>query len=184
MQDTVAVALVASLSTLAAAAITGLIGVWASRLQMANSLAVARAERAEQRTARRDQLRRDSYVGFLSACDQAYRRLDGNWLQQDHDAIRSTSNETYLALRTLDEAYNLVLLEGPDDLAREAELVMRSINEEWRLQLRLIRDARSDSAGVPISALFQPERLTAIEERTRRRDSFVTAARAALAQAA
>ncbi|MGK5741424.1 hypothetical protein [Micromonospora sp. URMC 103] len=180
MQDTVAVALVTSMSTLAAASITGLIGLWASRRQVASHLAAAREERAEQRATWTAQLRRDSYVGFLSACDQAYRRLDWNWQQENHDAILKARSETYQALRGLDEAYNIVLLEGPGGVAREAELVTRSIDDEYREQLRLITEAASESDDIPLNALYRGERRTAIEERTKRRDSFVEAAKAAL----
>ncbi len=182
VQDTVAVALVTSVSTLAAASISGLIGVWASRRQVAGQLAAAREERSEQRATSTAQLRRDSYVGFLSACDRAYRRLDWNWQHEHHDELLKVRSETYQALRGLDEAYNIVLLEGPEGVARAAEAVTRSINEEHRQQLRLITGAASDADGIPSGARYGGERRTAIEERTKRRDSFVEAARAALNQ--
>ncbi|MEU8112643.1 hypothetical protein [Micromonospora sp. NPDC048947] len=69
MQDTVAVALITSLSTLAAAALTGLVGALSIRRQLAHQLTVARQESAERRATRRDELRRASYVGLMSACD-------------------------------------------------------------------------------------------------------------------
>ncbi|MCZ7379144.1 hypothetical protein [Micromonospora sp. WMMC250] len=58
MQDTVAVALITSLSTLAAAGLTGLVGALSTRRQLAHQLTVARQESAERRTTRRDELRR------------------------------------------------------------------------------------------------------------------------------
>ncbi|MGC4893824.1 hypothetical protein [Micromonospora sp. DT31] len=180
MKDTVAVALVTSLSTLAAASITGLIGVGASRLQVASQLATAREERAEQRATLTAQLRRDAYVGFLSACDRAYRRLDGHWQQGNHEAIRKIRSETYQALRSLDEAYNIVLLEGPGEVARAAQSVTASVNEEHRTQLRLIAGVASDSDGIPLESRYGGERRAAIDERTKRRDLFVEAAKAAL----
>ncbi|WBC13606.1 hypothetical protein O7600_21045 [Micromonospora sp. WMMA1998] len=178
MQDTVAVALITSMSTLAAAGMTGVIGAWAARRQVTSHLTGAREERAEQRATERAQRRRDAYVGFLGACDQAYRSLDRNWRQESG----AGHGETYQALRGLDEAYNIVLLEGPEEVAREAELVTASINGESRELWRLIGEAAAESDGVPPADVHGPQRRTAIEERARRRDSFVDAARAALEQ--
>jgi hypothetical protein len=178
VQDTVAVALITSMSTLAAAGMTGVIGAWAARRQVTSHLTGAREERAEQRATERAQRRRDAYVGFLGACDQAYRSLDRNWRQESG----AGHGETYQALRGLDEAYNIVLLEGPEEVAREAELVTASINGESREQRRLVGEAAAESDGVPPADVHGPWRRTAIEERARRRDSFVDAARAALEQ--
>ncbi|MBM0235421.1 hypothetical protein JNW91_28740 [Micromonospora sp. STR1_7] len=178
MQDTVAVALITALSTLAAAALTGLIGALSTRRQLAHQLAVARLESAEQRATRRDELRRDAYVGFLSACDQAYRQLDRRWLEAGGNEPRPGYDEAYSAMRAVDEAYNLVLLEGPADVAAAARSVLASLTAEYADQRRL-GDEPDDSA-VPLRDRHRERWLAAIEERTRRRISFVDVVRPVL----
>ncbi|MEV1074874.1 hypothetical protein [Micromonospora parva] len=104
MQDTVAVALITSLSTLAAATLTGLVGALSTRRQLAHQLTVARQESVERWATRRDELRRDAYVGFLSACDQAYRQLDRRWLEPGGGEPVPGYDEAYAAMRAVDEA--------------------------------------------------------------------------------
>ncbi|MGC4856372.1 hypothetical protein ACLQ24_24085 [Micromonospora sp. DT4] len=99
MQDTVAVALITSLSTLAAAALTGLIAARSTRRQLAHQLTIAQQESADRSAARREELRRDAYVGFLGACDAAYRRLDRRWIEPGADAVTPGYDETYAAMR-------------------------------------------------------------------------------------
>ncbi|MEH1169497.1 hypothetical protein V6V47_29370 [Micromonospora sp. CPCC 205539] len=178
MQDTVAVALITSLSTLVAAALTGLVGALSTRRQLAHQLAVARQDGAERRATRRDELRRNAYVGFLGACDQAYRRLDRRWVEAGGDEPTSGYDETYAAMRAVDEAYNLMLLEGPADVAAAGRSVLTSVNAEYADQRRLA--SRPGGGATPLRDRYRERWLAAIEERTNRRVSFVDAVRAVL----
>ncbi|MEO3769532.1 hypothetical protein [Micromonospora sp. B9E7] len=178
MQDTVAVALITSLSTLAAAALTGLVGALSTRRQLAHQLTVARQESVERRATRRDDLRRDAYVGFLSACDQAYRQLDRRWLEAGGSEPVPGYDEAYAAMRALDEAYNLVLLEGPAEVDSVARSVLTSLTVEYADQRRL-RDEPGD-ANAPLRDRHRERWLTAIGVRTSRRISFVDAVRPVL----
>ncbi|RLP92421.1 hypothetical protein [Micromonospora sp. CV4] len=181
MQDTVAVALITALSTLAAAALTGLIGARSTRRQLAHQLTVARQENAERRATRRDELRREAYVGFLSACDQAYRRLDRRWVEAGGDGPEPGYDETYAAMRAVDEAYNLVLLEGPAEVAAAARSVLASLTTEYADQRRLGGEAgEAGEAGVPLRDRHRERWLAAIEVRTNRRVSFVDTVRPVL----
>ncbi|WP_341715999.1 hypothetical protein QQG74_18400 [Micromonospora sp. FIMYZ51] len=175
MRDTVAIALITSLSTLTAAGLTGLVTALTVRRQVAGQLAAAREERAEQRTLRRQQARRETYVGFLAACDRAYRALDTGWV-----GVETAPGEEspYPTLRTLDEAYNLVLLAGPDPVAEAAGRTVRSINEEYAKQRHLHREQATEP-GV-LATRHRPEHLTALRERTTHRNAFTAAARTAL----
>lgn len=175
MRETVAIALITSLSTLTAAGLTGLVTALTVRRQVDGQLAAAREERAEQRTLRRNQARRDTYVSFLAACDRAYRALDTEWV----GAGTAPGEDTpYPALRALDEAYNLVLLAGPDLAAQAAGRTVRSINEEYAQQRRLRRED-PDHVG-PLAVRHRSEHLAALRIRTEQRDTFVTGARTAL----
>ncbi|GIJ76772.1 hypothetical protein Xph01_12040 [Micromonospora phaseoli] len=171
MPETVAIALITSLSTLTAAGLTGLVTALTVRRQVASQLAAAREERAEQRTMRRAQARRDTYVGFLAACDRAYRALDTEWVGAE---TAPGEDAPYLALRALDEAYNLVLLAGPDPAARAAGVTVRSVNEEYAQQRRLHQEEATDSG--PLAARHRAEHLAVLRRRAERRDAFVTAA--------
>ncbi|MEV1109423.1 hypothetical protein AB0I95_12315 [Micromonospora sp. NPDC049751] len=178
MQDTVAVALITSLSTLTAAALTGLIAARSTRRQLAHQLTVAREESADRAALRREELRRDAYVGFLGACDAAYRRLDRRWIEPGTDAVTPGYDETYAAMRAVDEAYNLVLLQGPADVAAAGRSVVASLTTEYAEQRRL-----ADEPGDAAAALRDRHRerwLAAIEVRTERRVAFVDVARPAV----
>lgn len=178
VQDTVAVALITSLSTLAAAALTGLVGAFSTRRQLAHQLTVARQESADRWATRRDELRRDAYVGFLSACDAAYRRLDRRWVEPGVDTVTPGYDETYAAMRAVDEAYNLVLLEGPADVAAAGRSVLASLTTEYAEQRRLA-DEPGDAA-VPLRDRHRERWLAAIEVRTSRRVAFVDVVRSVL----
>ncbi|MFF5178201.1 hypothetical protein ACFY2Q_09270 [Micromonospora sp. NPDC000316] len=178
MQDTVAVALITALSTLAAAALTGLVGAFSTRRQLAHQLSLARQESAERRATRRDELRREAYVGFLSACDRAYRRLDRRWVEPAGDGSTPGYDETYAAMRAVDEAYNLVLLEGPADVAAAARSVQSSLTTEYAEQRRL-GDEPGD-AVVPLRERHRERWLAAIEVRTDRRVAYVDVTRPVL----
>ncbi|WP_428964296.1 hypothetical protein [Micromonospora fluostatini] len=177
MGETVAIALITALATLTAAGLTGLVTALTVRRQVAGQLTAAREERAEQRAQRRDQDRRDAYLGFLAACDQAYRELDRDWVGPD--GSRGTGVDSpYAALRGLDEAYNRVLLAGPEPAADAAGAVVRSVNEEYAGQRRLTPAA--GTGGEPLAGRCRPEHRAAIGARARQRDEFVAAARRVL----
>ncbi|MCG5471505.1 hypothetical protein LADH09A_005499 [Micromonospora sp. LAH09] len=178
MQDTVAVALITSLSTLAAAALTGLVGALSTRRQLAHQLTVAGQESVERRATRRDELRRDAYVGFLSACDQAYRQLDRRWLDAGGSEPVPGYDEAYAAMRGVDEAYNLVLLEGPAEVVSAARSVLTSIGAEHADQRRLGEEP--GGPPVPLREGHRERWLVAIEARTKHRISFVEAVRGVL----
>lgn len=178
MQDTVAVALITSLSTLAAAALTGLVGALSTRRQLAHQLTVARQESAESRATRRDELRRNAYVGFLSACDQAYRQLDRRWLEAGGSEPVPGYDEAYAAMRAVDEAYNLVLLEGPAEVDSVARSVLTSLTTEYADQRRL--GDGPGQATVPLRDRHRERWLAVIEARTKHRISFVDAVRPVL----
>ncbi|MEU6023746.1 hypothetical protein [Micromonospora sp. NPDC047134] len=175
MRETVAIALITSLSTLTAAGLTGLVTALTVRRQAAGQLAAAREERADQRALRRNQERRDTYVSFLAACDRAYRALDTGWVGPE-----TAPGEVlpYPALRALDEAYNLVLLVGPNLVAQAAGHTVRSINKEYADQRRLRREGADESG--PLAESNHAEHLAALRSRTERRDAFVTIARESL----
>ncbi|MEU5964397.1 hypothetical protein ABZ777_24600 [Micromonospora parva] len=178
MQDTVAVALITSLSTLAAATLTGLVGALSTRRQLAHQLTVARQESVERWATRRDELRRDAYVGFLSACDQAYRQLDRRWLEPGGGEPVPGYDEAYAAMRAVDEAYNLVLLEGPAEVAAVGRAVLTSLTAEHADQRRL-GDEPGDR-GAPLRDRHRERWLAAIEVRANHRISFVDAVRPVL----
>ena len=75
MNDTVAVALITSLSTLTAAGLAGWVSARTNDRQLRHQAALAREERAERRALDRRELRRETYERFLARADAAYRLL-------------------------------------------------------------------------------------------------------------
>jgi hypothetical protein len=145
MNDTVAVALITSLSTLAAAGSSGAITAWLASRQLRHQRALAGEERATQRASVHEELRRDAYERFLARADAAYRTLDEAWLAAppttgpDRDA-------GFAARRALDEAHVRVLLVGPDEVASRGADVLRGVGDEFRMHRRVV-DAHPGAAG-------------------------------------
>ncbi|NBM18847.1 hypothetical protein [Streptomyces sp. GC420] len=177
MKDTVAVALITSLSTLTAAGLAGAVSAWATGRQLRHQAVLAREERAEQRAVAQRELRRESYERFLREADAAYRVLDEGWF-----AAPFTETDRweagFAARRTLDEAYIRVRLVGPESVAERAAEMVGSIGGEFRLHAHVARSGpgTADSAA----ALDPGARARALRARYASSGEFVTAARRAL----
>lgn len=131
MNDTVAVALITSLSTLTAATVAGAVSVRVTGRQLRHQQALAREEREEQRALARRDMRREACEGFLSQVDAAYRVLDAAWTAARDAAPDEAAR--FAARRTLDEALIRLRLTGPDELAEQATAVVAAVSEEFRL---------------------------------------------------
>jgi hypothetical protein len=177
VNDTVAVALITSLSTLAAAGLAGAVSAQVTARQLRHQRELAREERAERRAIDHRETRRESYERFLSQADAAYRVLDDGWFARPF--TQSPRWEAgFAARRALDEAYIRVRLAGPEDVAERGAEVVRSINDEFRLHARIAAsspDTTSSVAGLDPSA-----RAEALRARFAGSGEFVTAAQRAL----
>ncbi|MBY8884992.1 hypothetical protein K7472_09060 [Streptomyces sp. PTM05] len=168
MNDTVAVALITSLSTLAAAGMAGTASALTTGRQLRHQAALAREERAEQRASAQRELRREVYERFLTRADAAYRVLDEEWLARGaEDPQRAEAG--FAARRALDEAYVRVRLVGPEGVAVRGAGVVEAIGGEFR------RQARAPEAEVDPSA-----RAAALRARVAVGEEFVAEARWAL----
>ncbi|WP_250297849.1 hypothetical protein [Streptomyces sp. A 4/2] len=177
MNDTVAVALITSLSTLSAAGLAGVASAWVAGRQLRHQSALAREERAERRAVDHREMRRDVYEKFLSQADAAYRVLDNGWFALPFTELRRWE-AGFAARRALDEAYIRVQLVGPDDVAERGAEVLRSIGDEFRLHARIV-DGSPDAAGN--AADLEPSaRSGALRARVASSTEFVTVARRAL----
>lgn len=81
-------------------------------------------------------------------------------------------------MRAVDEAYNLVLLEGPAEVEAASRAVLTSIGAE-RVDQRRLRDEPDEATG-PLRDRHRERWLAAIELRTNHRLSFLDAVRPAL----
>lgn len=179
MNDTVAVAMITAASTLAAVLITGGVSIWVSRVQARHQVRIAMLQSHEQRSARQRDARRAAYAEFLGRADAAYRQLDQRWTEpppRQPDPARS--DPAYAAVRALDEAHNLVLLEGTERVIAQARLVVDSVEREYRDQ-RGVRDAHP-GADRGAAALAPDRHSAAIAARVTGRADFTAAARRAL----
>jgi hypothetical protein len=177
VNDTVAVALITSLSTLSAAGLASAASAWVTGRQLRHQSALAREERAEQRVINHREVRRGAYEKFLSQADAAYRVLDGGWHALPVTDARRWEGG-FAARRALDEAYIRVRLVGPDDVAERGAEVVRSIGDEFRLHGRIVNDGPEPAGS---AAERDPSaRSGALRARAASSTEFVTAARLAL----
>jgi hypothetical protein len=138
VNDTVAVALVTSLSTLTAGGLASWVSAWTTSRQLRHQALLAREERAEQRANTYREMRRESYERFLSQADAAYRLLDSGWMARP---FREPPHweAGFAARRALDEAFIRVRLVGPENVAELGAAVVRGIGDEFRLHARIVR---------------------------------------------
>lgn len=177
VNDTVAVALITSLSTLSAAVLAGSVSAWATSRQLRHQGVLAREERAEQRANAHREMRRESYERFLSEADAVYRVLDDGWFARPFtESDRWEAG--FAARRALDEAYVRLRLVSPDSVADRGSEVVRSIGDEFRLHARIVgsHPDTTDSAA----ALDPSARAQVLRARFATSEEFVTAARRAL----
>jgi hypothetical protein len=177
VNDTVAVALVTSLSTLTAAGLAGSFSAWTTSRQLRHQALLAGEERAEQRANAYREMRRESYERFLSRTDAAYRLLDSGWTA---GPFREPPHwdAGFAARRALDEAYVRVRLVGPENVAELGAGVVRGVGDEFRLHARVV-SSRPDASECP-AELDPPARAQALQVRFATNGEFVAAARSAL----
>ncbi|MGM0355342.1 hypothetical protein [Streptomyces griseoaurantiacus] len=185
MNDTVAVALITSLSTLTAAGLAGWVSARTNDRQLRHQAALAREERAERRALDRRELRRETYERFLARADAAYRLLD-EWWQAPPSARAAAAEEGFAARRALDEALVRVRLAGPEEVAERARAVVRGVGEEFRTHAGAARTPPDAAhrrtpapAGSAPSSTASP-RTRALRSRETTTDAFLAAARTAL----
>jgi hypothetical protein len=164
VNDTVAVALITSLSTLSAAALAGWVSARTAARQLRHQAALAREERAERRATDHRETRREAYERFLTRADAAYRLLD-----EHRRATPPTTEAGFAARRALDEACIRVRLVGPDHVAERARAVVRGIGEEFRIHAHATGTSPDTGA-----------RTRALQARSSTTADFLSAARRAL----
>ncbi|MFG2212927.1 hypothetical protein [Streptomyces sp. NPDC048638] len=177
MNDTVAVALITSLSTLSAAALAGAASAWVTSRQLRHQVALAREERGEKRAIDYREMRREAYERFLSQADAAYRVLDEGWFVVPFAEIPRWE-AGFAARRALDEAYIRVRLVGPEEVAEQGAKVVRSIGDEFRRHTRIVSSHPETTSSA--TALDPSARTEALRARFASSAQFVTAARQAL----
>ncbi|MDT0382448.1 hypothetical protein RM572_27190 [Streptomyces sp. DSM 42041] len=165
MNDTVAVALITSVSTLTAAGLTGVVSARVTGRQLRHQRELAREERAEQRAAAHRDLCREACERFLAEADRAYRTLDAAWTAAPGAAPDAEAG--FAARRAVDEAFVRLQVAGPDAVAARGAEVVAAIGEEFR------RVARGEPSG----------RTDALRSRAAVTDAFARTARHVLAPA-
>lgn len=180
VNNTVAVALITALSTLTAAGLTGAVTVLLSRGQLRHQAALAREERAEQRSTHHRDVRREVYERFLQRTDEAYRVLDEGWLVEPRPEP-GRWEAGFAARRALDEAFVRVRMEGPEAVVARGREVVEGVGAEFRRYRRVLgADADADGGAASAAAADPAARSEALATRFRTSAEFVTAAREAL----
>lgn len=174
VNPTVAVALVTSLSTLAAAGLTGTISALLTRRQLEHQRVLAREQRTEERADHRRELRREVYQHFVSQVDEAYRVLDAGWFAAPFTE-GSHWEAGFTARRALDEANVRVQLEGPEAVAAQAAEVVSSVGREFREHRRVL-DAHPGATG-SAAELAAATRSEVLKARFRTTAGFIASAR-------
>ncbi|MEU6732925.1 hypothetical protein ABZ929_06935 [Streptomyces physcomitrii] len=146
MNDTVAVALITSLSTLAAAGLAALVAARSTARQLRYQAALAREERAEQRESGRREVCAAACERFLAQADAAYRVLDEGWAARPFREPLPWQ-DGFAARRALDEAYVRVQLTAPEAVVRAGRAVVRGIAAEFRTHGRIVGEAVGGGGG-------------------------------------
>ncbi|MFJ8828050.1 hypothetical protein ACIREE_40810 [Streptomyces sp. NPDC102467] len=170
MTETVAVALVTALSTLAAAGLTGAV-----------TLRLQRRQAAAERLRLREEARRTAYADLLSASTDAWAAVDRAWglYPQNPDEPRHPEiQEGLAALKRLDQALHVVTLYGPPALDLKAAALYNSADQEFWTIVSLLRT--NVGAQQSAIALAEPEQKPNNEARLAARAAFTVAARNAL----
>ncbi|MET8832271.1 hypothetical protein ABZX40_41390 [Streptomyces sp. NPDC004610] len=161
-------AVVGVVGTALAAAIAGLAG--------------QRQVRAEHRHWRR-QLRRDAYAAFTARADEvveALRRIEAEYGTPGHDLgdLRDALDDVRRVIRTeLGDAQTTVELEGPEELARMAGEVTKSLSASVAaIQARTLGRDGNDALGA--DELYRIRRF--LNHATNKRQKFVGQARKAI----
>jgi hypothetical protein len=140
----IAVALIASISTLAAAGVGGYITFLTSRTHSATELAIAKNNRIDQQLKERRQIRRDAYVQFLNQANTVQEGLDNYWqaiLSEDLSHVTNDLKAVTTELDCLRRLGNLVALEGPDDVTDSALKLEKQLTLECDIIGQFIRRA-------------------------------------------
>ena len=177
VNDTVAVALITSLSTLTAAGLAGSVSAWTTGKQLRHQASLAREERADRRATDYREMRREVYERFLARADAAYRVLDERWLARPLAEVGS-AGAGFAARRALDEAYIRVRLVGPEDVAERGAAVVSGIGEEFRRHAQVV-SSYPDAMDCAVD-LDPSGRAQVLRVRFATSGEFITAARRAL----
>jgi hypothetical protein len=120
MNTTVIVAIIASLSTLAGAGVSGCLAFFISRAQARTQIKLADSDRTEQRFKERLQARRDSYVQFLNQVSKVEQALHVAWqsnVPSTAEKSLAMINVVNAEVNALTPHVNLIDLEGPAEVA-------------------------------------------------------------------
>jgi hypothetical protein len=175
VSETVAVATLTALATLAAGALTGAASMWLTRRQLAHQQSLFEADRDERRAARILEARLAAYEHLLARVDAAYRVLDEGWLTSPPPRGRWEAG--FAARRGVDEAFVRVRLTGPDEVVDRARDIVRGLGAEFAAHRDLL--AAHPSAAGPAAGLDPAARPAALRAREELTGAFVAAARAA-----
>ncbi|MGP3924079.1 hypothetical protein [Streptomyces sp. 8N616] len=150
-------ALITACSTLLGGGLAAFAAAWSSSRQLNSQEKLAGQSRDEQREACRRQLRRDAYVGFLNQLDATNRAMWEVWthpLPSDHQPV---IDSLYSMMWQLGEASNIIMLEGPEDVAAAAEDAIRCCWERMGDLARASASAVERDRSTDLSALFPYE---------------------------
>ncbi|WP_406216134.1 hypothetical protein [Streptomyces canus] len=131
MRDVVAVALITTLSTVAAGGLAGAFTYRAALTQARNQREQAREGRAEQRVLRHREVRRDAYVRFLNQLLDTHRYMDQLWTEPLPSPAQSEVRQLTDHVDLLWGATAIIELEGPPDVSAAARAVAVQAEEEW-----------------------------------------------------
>jgi hypothetical protein len=179
MNATIAVALITALSTLAGVTLSGIMAFLVSKSQNKVQKALASSAQEEQYIRDVCQIRRDCYVQFLNEVSLIEHELEKCWLKSAPTADIAIMNDPTSIAGKLDPLFNLVTLEGPDDVAYHAKrLEVRLILEAAKLRMLLNETGVEFPLGTDRGDVYMEMHL----ERDKAKSELIMDARRALTQ--
>jgi hypothetical protein len=180
MNTTIAIALVTALSTIAGVAITGTITLLVSRSQNTTRLVLANSTQAYEHSRDMRQIRRDAYVQFLNQVSVIDRELHECWSRLEGPANGNAFLKNARdAVDKLGPLTNLLLLEGPHDVAVASMKLQSTLIEELTKLARTFAEAKGN---LPLGIYDEPAFFESTTKRGNAKNEVILIAQEALDQ--
>ncbi|MGK5532123.1 hypothetical protein [Streptomyces sp. URMC 129] len=141
MQETIAVALITASSTISGVALTVFVSLRITSRQLKMQAIMAENGYHEQRTSWLREVRRETYIKFISELDGVNRKLQDTWLLPAPEVSDELATIRPLLLR-LREVANLVRLEGPPEIGSAALEASTNTLQHFMALQRLATEAK------------------------------------------
>lgn len=182
MNTTVLVALITSISTLSAGLIAGIISWLIQKRQLVAQTELASAERVEQYRQNRIDTQKQAYIQFMNSFDDAERLVQNCWLERgvgdEKMPVSDAWRAAFGALFDLEHMINLVAMEGPGEVTKEAMRLYNVLKDELSHVTSISHKEEND--GLVLMTSMNGEYKNYLTTRRNTRTNFIDTAHRAI----